>query len=119
VEPVKVVQRIAVVPQKENFPMEHQGKRQSMRFAITLRAAALATAIVFALTAFVTQSVQAQTFTVLHNFSFTGTDGANPEAGLSIDGAANLFGTANSGGSAGFGTAFELAPAKKGRRPCP
>ena len=94
--------------------MEHQGKRQSRRFAITLRAAALAIAVVFALTAFVTQSAQAQTFTVLHNFTFTGKDGASPQAGLSIDGAGNLFGTANSGGSAGFGTAFELAPAKKG-----
>jgi uncharacterized repeat protein (TIGR03803 family) len=113
VEPVKVVQRIAVVPQKENFPMEHQGKRRSVRFAITLRAAPLAIAIVFALTAFVAQSVQAQTFTVLHDFT-RGKDGASPQVGLSIDGAGNLFGTTNSGGSAGFGTAFELAPAKKG-----
>lgn len=88
--------------------MAHQGQRQSLRFAITLRAAALAIAIVFALTAFVTQSAQAQTFTVLHDFT-RGKDGASPEVGLSIDGAGNLFGTANSGGSAGFGTAFELA----------
>lgn len=51
---------------------------------------------------------QAQTFTVLHDFT-RGKDGASPEVGLSIDGAGNLFGTANSGGSAGFGTAFELA----------
>lgn len=88
--------------------MAHQEQRQSLRFAITLRAAALAIAIVFALTAFVTQSAQAQTFTVLHDFT-RGKDGASPEVGLSIDGAGNLFGTANSGGSAGFGTAVELA----------
>jgi uncharacterized repeat protein (TIGR03803 family) len=99
--------------------MAHQGQRQSLRFAITLRAAALAIAIVFALTAFITQSAQAQTFTVLDNFSFTGTGGANPEVGLSIDGAGNLFGTTSTagqtkGGSGGFGTAFELAPPKKG-----
>ena len=60
--------------------MEHQGKRQSLRFAITLRAAALAIVIVFALTAFVTQSAQAQTFTVLHNFSLTGTAGRTPRS---------------------------------------
>jgi uncharacterized repeat protein (TIGR03803 family) len=87
--------------------MKHQGQCQSLRFAITLRAAALAVVIVFALTAFVTQSAQAQTFTVLHDFT-RGRDGASPEVGLSIDGAGNLFGTANSGGSAGFGTVFEL-----------
>jgi uncharacterized repeat protein (TIGR03803 family) len=96
---------------KGEFSMAHQGQRQSLRFAITLRAAALA--IAFVLTAFVTQSAQAQTFTVLHDFT-RGNDGASPEVGLSIDGAGNLFGTANSGGSAGFGTAFELAPPKKG-----
>ena len=41
--------------------MPLQGQRQSLRFAITLRWAALAIAIVFALEAFVTQSAQAQT----------------------------------------------------------
>ena len=91
--------------------MAHQEQRQ--RLGIALRAAALAIAIVFALTAFVTQSAQAQTFTVLHNFT-RGNDGASPQVGLSIDGAGMLFGTANSGGSAGFGTAFEMAPPKKG-----
>ena len=93
--------------------MEHRGKRQSIRFAITLRSAALAIAVLFALTAFVTQSAQAQTFTVLYDF--TGTCGANPEAGLTMDGAGHLFGTTNSGGTkGGFGSVFELAPAKKG-----
>jgi uncharacterized repeat protein (TIGR03803 family) len=91
-----------------------EGKCQSFRFAI-LRAAAvgLTISIVFALTALITQSAQAQTFTVLHDFT-RGKDGASPQVGLSIDGAGNLFGTANSGGSAGFGTAFELTPPKKG-----
>jgi uncharacterized repeat protein (TIGR03803 family) len=94
--------------------MAHQRQHQSFIFGITLRAVAvaLAIAIVFALTVLATQSAQAQTFTVLHDFT-RGKDGASPEVGLSIDGAGNLFGTANSGGSAGFGTAFELA--HKGR----
>jgi uncharacterized repeat protein (TIGR03803 family) len=86
-----------------------EGQRQSFRFAIIRRAAAVALAIsiVFALMAFITQSAQAQTFTVLHDFT-RGKDGASPQVGLSIDAAGDLFGTANSGGSAGFGTAFEL-----------
>ncbi len=47
------------------------------------------------------------TFSVLHNFT-GGLDGANPEAGLTLDRAGNLYGTAFNGGS-GFGTAFKLA----------
>ena len=87
--------------------MAHQRQRHSLKFAIAVRAAALIIAFVFALMALATQSTQAQTFTVLHDFT-RGKDGASPEVGLTIDGAGNLFGTANSGGSAGFGTVFEL-----------
>jgi uncharacterized repeat protein (TIGR03803 family) len=95
--------------------MANQRQHQSFIFGITLRAVAvaLAIAIVFALTVLATLSAQAQTFTVLHDFT-RGKDGASPDVGLSIDGAGNLFGTANSGGSAGFGTAFELAPKGRG-----
>ena len=41
--------------------------------------------------------LDAQTWTVLH--SFTGPDGAGPEAGLTMDQAGNLYGTTFSGGS--------------------
>ncbi len=68
--------------------------------------AALAIAIVFALTALVTPFAQAQTFTVLHNFT-GGADGASPAAGLVMDKAGNLYGTASAGG-AGYGTVFKL-----------
>jgi uncharacterized repeat protein (TIGR03803 family) len=53
--------------------------------------------------------------TVLH--TFTGSDGASPEAGLIADAAGNLYGTTHSGGAGtscvqGCGTVFELtAPA--------
>jgi len=81
---------------------------------VSLPALALATA--FALTVVLTLSAQAQTFTVLHTFT-GGADGANPDAGLTIDKAGNLYGTAAGGGytggdcafSGGCGTVFRLS----------
>lgn len=43
---------------------------------------------------------------ILHTFS--GSDGANPEAGLIADSSGNLYGTTSNGGAYGFGTSFEL-----------
>lgn len=51
------------------------------------------------------QPVEAQTFTVLYTFS--GTDGANPYAGLIRDKAGNLYGTTLNGGR-GAGNVFKL-----------
>ncbi len=51
--------------------------------------------------------VHAQTLTVLH--AFTGeSDGANPDTGLSMDAAGNLYGTTYLGGANGFGNIFKL-----------
>jgi len=52
----------------------------------------LPTAMVFAPAAVPTQSAQAQTFTVLHNFT-NGADGGEPAAGLSMDRAVGDPGT--------------------------
>jgi uncharacterized repeat protein (TIGR03803 family) len=51
--------------------------------------------------------LQAQTYTVLHNFS--GSDGVYPWAGLISDASGNLYGTTEGGGPVGYGTVFELA----------
>ena len=51
-------------------------------------------------------------FSVLYNFCSTKgcLDGQYPNGGLAIDAAGNLYGTATSGGSSGWGTVFRLAP---------
>jgi uncharacterized repeat protein (TIGR03803 family) len=56
---------------------------------------------------------RAQTETVLYTFP-GGDDGAVPDAGLLLGTAGNLYGTTGLGGSANFGTAFELSPASGG-----
>ena len=67
---------------------------------------ALTMAVLFALTLVAIPSAQAQSFTVLHSFT-GGADGASPAAGLTLDKAGNLYGTASAGG-AGYGTVFKL-----------
>jgi uncharacterized repeat protein (TIGR03803 family) len=52
--------------------------------------------------------------TVLHSFTGSGGDGANPYAGLIMDSAGNLYGTTQQGGigcgTLGCGVVFELSP---------
>jgi uncharacterized repeat protein (TIGR03803 family) len=45
----------------------------------------------------------------LHSFG-TGTDGAIPIAGVTLDPSGNLYGTTSAGGTYGYGTVFELLP---------
>jgi uncharacterized repeat protein (TIGR03803 family) len=54
---------------------------------------------------------QAQTFTVLYNFT-GGAEGGNPSGGLVQDSAGNLYGTATSGGS-NYGVVFEVSKVGK------
>lgn len=49
------------------------------------------------------------TETVLYSFG-TGTDGAIPVAGVTLDAAGNVYGTTSEGGVYGLGTVFELTP---------
>jgi uncharacterized repeat protein (TIGR03803 family) len=52
--------------------------------------------------------------TILHNFTYGGTDGLSPVAGVIMDSAGNLYGTTQGGGPHNFGTVFELVPAPRG-----
>ncbi len=53
------------------------------------------------------------TETVLHSFGH-GQDGFLATSGLLIDGAGNLYGTTEGGGTFGYGTAFEFSPREGG-----
>ena len=54
-----------------------------------------------------------QTSGVIYNFT-GGADGANPDTGLTMDAAGNLYGTTPAGGSSGVGTVFKLTPTASG-----
>lgn len=71
---------------------------------------ALAVICLFAVVA--SPKIDAQTFSVIHNF--TGQDGANPNVGLTIDPAGNLYGAASTGGSGDFGVIFKLTRKNSG-----
>jgi len=92
-----------------------QDRGWSLNLSFRPATAALAIAIVFALATVLTQSAQAQTFTVLHTFS-GGAGGNEPQAGLTMDAAGNLYGTTYFGGifdcPDGCGIVFKLG--KKG-----
>jgi uncharacterized repeat protein (TIGR03803 family) len=70
--------------------------------------------VVSALLLIAASPAQAQTEAVLYNFCQEGgvncTDGRSPYAGLTPDGAGNLYGTTLSGGEAGDGIVFKLSP---------
>jgi uncharacterized repeat protein (TIGR03803 family) len=53
-------------------------------------------------------SLRGKTETVLYSFAGGTGDGANPQAGLVMDGEGNLYGTTSAGGATGHGTVFEL-----------
>ena len=64
-------------------------------------------AILFASAVLLLPAAQAQTYTVLHNF--TGAqDGAFPQAGLTMAPTGSLYGTAYQGGEYGYGSVFQL-----------
>ena len=69
---------------------------------------------IFAVTMFATNTWAELHDKVLHNFNHNGTDGTSPQAGLIADGAGNVYGTTNNGGTYNYGTVYELTPAGGG-----
>jgi uncharacterized repeat protein (TIGR03803 family) len=51
---------------------------------------------------------------VLYNFGAASSDGASPQAGLTMSPAGDLFGTTATGGTSGRGAVFELSPSTGG-----
>jgi len=68
---------------------------------------ALTFVVVLGFGAGTTPSVEAQTFTVLHNFTGS-SDGGNPYAGVLRDTSGNLYSTTANGGSSDKGVVFKL-----------
>jgi uncharacterized repeat protein (TIGR03803 family) len=91
--------------------MTGQEQDRGRTFGIDLWVTIAAYALALLMIVLATQ-LHAQTFTVLHNFA-GGQDGANPQAGLTMDGGGNLYGTSYYGGNQegveGNGTVFKLA----------
>ena len=95
--------------------MAHRDATRTCNFAIYLQTATVAVfgALLLVLTYVAAPAAQAQTYTVLHNFTGHG-DGATPYAALTMDGGGNLYGTAPYGGDltnceGGCGVVFKLA----------
>lgn len=95
--------------------MRGQGLSQELLFTRSTKTNLSVVALSLALI-FVTQAAYPQSFQVIHNFQGE-SDGANPWAGVTLDGQDNLYGTTSAGGSAdcdsygliGCGTVFKLS----------
>jgi uncharacterized repeat protein (TIGR03803 family) len=88
--------------------MANPAQHSMLIFARSLRGTGFALVLGCALAAVATQPGQAQTYTVIHDF--TGKiDGGVPVAGLTMDQAGNLYGTTDSGGVVNAGGVFRLS----------
>jgi uncharacterized repeat protein (TIGR03803 family) len=83
-----------------------QGQSWISRMRAGVTTAALSLAAVVGGGTVASQSLQAQTFTVLYNFNLT--DGGIPYSTLARDAAGNLYGTTQVGGAIGVGTVFKV-----------
>jgi len=79
---------------------------RNLIFNLSFGSALTVLAIAFLLVVVATPA-QAQTFNVLHTFT-GGQDGEYPTAGVTLDKAGNLYGTADEGGGTGNGTVYKL-----------
>ena len=96
--------------------MANQAKHPKLVFRLSrssMLGAALTLATLGTLAMVAMQPAQAQTFTVLHNFT-GGADGESPYVGVTIAPSGVLYGTTRLGGTHGIGTAFRLTPEGSG-----
>jgi len=101
--------------------MAGQKQIAALNFDIDLRTqiSTLVLAVMLAATILLSPAAQAQTFTVIHNFT-GGADGATPGGGLTLDAAGNLYGTASYGGlnngncDSSCGVVFKMKPVGQG-----
>ena len=76
----------------------------------TLRAPAFAVALLCALTIVTTKPTQAQTYSILHNFTGGADGGKLLTAGVMLDRAGNLYGTTSENSDGGPGAVYKLTP---------
>ncbi len=84
--------------------MAHLDARHCKISGIDISIAMLSIAVLFV---FVTTQSQAQTLTVLHNFT-EGNDGGGPIAGVTLDQQGRIYGTTDEGGSSRLGVVYRL-----------
>src|ERR1700694_4213593 len=82
-------------------------KKQSYLESCAIACASTTLATILVLGILTTTAMQAQTFTVIHNFAGS-PDGANPYGGLIRDAKGNFYGSSYLGGASGHGTVFVL-----------
>jgi uncharacterized repeat protein (TIGR03803 family) len=85
---------------------EAEGRGGARRTTVGL----LAVMGLFLFLASVSQPARSQTYTVIHNFTNQGTDGATPYGGPILDSAGNLYGTTYLGGQWGNGAVYKMSP---------
>jgi uncharacterized repeat protein (TIGR03803 family) len=81
------------------------------RFAKAKRSFFFSLLAAFSLLASLSKPAQSQTYSVIHNFTRVGDDGASPYGGPTLDSSGNLYGTTYAGGTFGAGNVYELSPA--------
>jgi uncharacterized repeat protein (TIGR03803 family) len=96
-----------IVRSSSSFQQRGEEEGNSMRQKDSWYIASVALAVTAAVLV-LAPSTWAATYKILHKF--TGKDGANPLAGLILDGAGNLYGTTEQGGAFAQGTVFKLKP---------
>jgi uncharacterized repeat protein (TIGR03803 family) len=93
--------------------MASSQERRIRIFGLGRHAATATLVVMLALRIVAVQPAHAQTFQIIHNFT-DGVDGGGPYAGLTIDTAGNLYGTATLGGMGGGGTVFKMTHNRSG-----